>query len=105
MATSYQSSFSFNSFNECVNGQPAGMKLFLAQQLLNEAVASLAREERQVEAIFKSIVGDAIVKQEVSLDISQLASLLSMYYSERKADAKAKEVVRNANALAATKQS
>ena len=54
MANQYQSSFSFDAFNSCTQGQPAGMKLYLAQQLLNDAATMLSREDRTVERAFRS---------------------------------------------------
>lgn len=99
MDNKYQSSFSFDKFNSCTQGQPAGMKLYLAQQLLNEAATMLSREDRIVERAFHSIVGNEIVSKEVSLDIEQLVELISAFYRERKADAKAKEEIRNKNKM------
>ena len=99
MANQYQSSFSFDAFNSCTQGQPAGMKLYLAQQLLNDAATMLSLEDRTVERAFRSIVGNEIVSQDVSLDIEQLVELITAFYQERKADAKAKEEIRNKNKM------
>ena len=54
-----QRNFDFNAFNELVQRKPAGLQIFLAQQLLSEAMWSMERydnpRETEVRAIFDSI--------------------------------------------------
>jgi hypothetical protein len=56
---SQQSNFDFNAFNNLVERKPAGLQIFLAQQLLSNALWSLERydnpREAEVRALFDSI--------------------------------------------------
>jgi len=56
---SQQNNFDFNAFNNLVERKPAGLQIFLAQQLLSNALWSLERydnpRETEVRAIFDSI--------------------------------------------------
>jgi len=66
----------------------------------------LEQEERVVSATFKRInADDQVVKSEVSLDIEQISNLLTRFYTERKADVKARADKFAADKLASTKQS
>ena len=51
-------SFDFNAFNGLTGRVPTGMKVFLALQLLKDAVVSLERFENPLESDLRGIVTD-----------------------------------------------
>jgi hypothetical protein len=70
---SQQSNFDFNAFNALTERKPAGLQIFLAQQLLSNALWSLERYEnpRQTEvrdalnaikALRAQLKGDALAR-------------------------------------------
>lgn len=56
---SQQSNFDFNAFNALVQRKPAGLQIFLAQQLLSEALWSMEKydnpRETEVRDLFNGI--------------------------------------------------
>jgi TolA-binding protein len=59
LVMSQQSNFDFNAFNELVQRKPAGLQIFLAQQLLSEALWSMEKydnpREQEVRDLFNGI--------------------------------------------------
>jgi len=55
---SQQSNFDFNAFNELTERKPAGLQIFLAQQLLSNALWSMEKYDNPRGADVSSILTD-----------------------------------------------
>jgi hypothetical protein len=67
MSTAQQGKFNFNQFNEITDRIPAGLQIFLAQQLLSNAAWQLSkfdnpRAEKAVEVMTECKVLRALMK-------------------------------------------
>ena len=49
-ATSYNNDFDFTKYNEQIKDAPAGLRLFLAQQLLENAADMMGRAQKDLRA-------------------------------------------------------
>ena len=71
---SQQNNFDFNSFNNLTERKPAGLQIFLAQQLLSNALWSMEKFNNPRGADVSSIV----------TDIKELRALLKQDAADRK---------------------
>lgn len=69
-----QSNFDFNAFNSLVEHKPAGLQLFLAQQLLSNALWSMTKYDNPRGTDLNSIL----------VDIKELRALLKQDAADRK---------------------
>jgi len=69
-----QNDFDFNAFNNLTERKPAGLQIFLAQQLLSNALWSMEKFDNPRGSVVSSIV----------TDIKQLRALLKQDAADRK---------------------
>ena len=53
-----QNNFDFNAFNNLTNGKPAGLQIFLAQQLLSNALWQMERYSNPREQAVRDLFND-----------------------------------------------